>query len=237
VSRQAVNAFGALLAAAALTALNACDDRRVASATPDRPQRGVHVVVLGDSLGLGTGATNPAGGFAYRIFSRLATGRPHSTIRNFSIGGARAADVERLEVPRLRAIPADVIIVVAGANDVVRHTPAPQFARTYEHLVAGVRRLQPGATIVLCGVPDIAISPLFAGSNVAIAEQSRLDDQIVHRVARRNRAAVIDLYGISRRARGEAGVFLGADRFHPSDVGYERITEAAYPVVAHVVDH
>ena len=192
----------------------------------------VRIVVLGDSLGLGTGASGPADGFAFDLYRRLARERPGSSIRDYAIGGARIADVLRLEVPRLRGERFDLIIIVAGGNDVVRGTAPGAFARTYARTLDAVAAAQPRASVVACGVPDVAISPIFAGSDVAaIAKLSSRDDRAVRVAAAARTIPIVDLFSISRAAEGEIDTFLSADRFHPSDVGYRRMADAAYPAI------
>lgn len=189
-------------------------------------QRGVQLVALGDSLALGTGASHADGGFIFRAYRWLLRERPGSTLDTFAIGGATVADVRRLQVDRLAEVAADIVIVCAGGNDVVRRTEPATFAGEYALLVAAIRRRAPRAHLVCCGVPDVALSPIFNGAeHAAIASLAARDDRAVHAAARGAQAAFVDLYGASYRLRTDAKAFLSADRFHPSDAGYARFAE------------
>ncbi|MEA2719406.1 MAG: hypothetical protein QOJ39_1270, partial [Candidatus Eremiobacteraeota bacterium] len=180
------------IALSALAALAGCAmPRRPASApvAPRSPGRPVRIIVLGDSLALGTGASAPRNGFIFQAFLRVRELHPGSRIDSYAIGGSTATDVLRLQVPRLAQARAGAVIVCVGGNDVARRVDAARFAQTYAKLVARVRALQPHAAIVCCGVPDLGLSPLFTGvDHSAITRLSHEDDTAVRAVARRARA-------------------------------------------------
>jgi lysophospholipase L1-like esterase len=194
--------------------------------------RPLHLVVLGDSLALGIGASTPTGGFAWRVYEGLARTHPGSQVSNFAIGGTTAADVYRLEAERLAHRDADVVLLCVGGNDVLRRVSTGSFARSYTRLVGRIRALQPHALIVCCGVPDVALSPIFAPSETnGIERVTKTDDAAVRRVAAANGAVFFDLYTVTRKERGRTEAFLSADQFHPSDAGHTLIANALLPVL------
>lgn len=211
-----------IFAAAALTLRPA-----PGSASADAP---VRIAVLGDSLALGTGASRADGGFIFPAFRRLLQQRPGSRLDNFAIGGATAADVLRLQVQRLAGTPYDIAIVCAGANDVVRLTPLRDFTRTYEALLERIRSLAPRARLVCCGVPDVGASPIFSSGHASIEQASARDNAAVRTAASQARGAFVDLYGRSRAMHDPR--LLSSDRFHPSDRGYARFSDALGEIIA-----
>lgn len=220
-------------ALALLAALAGCARRPApaprAAATPGRP---VCIVVLGDSLAFGTGASAPRNAFIFRAYLRVRAQHPGSRIDNDAIGGSTAADVLRLQAPRLAHARADVVVICVGGNDVVHRVAADSFARTYANLVARVRALQPHAAIVCCGVPDVGLSPLFTGADHdAVTRLSRQNDTAIRAVARRAGAAFVDLYATTLRQHGDVNRFLSEDRFHPSDAGYAQLADALAPAL------
>jgi lysophospholipase L1-like esterase len=217
----------------ALAAVVGCGRRPPAaprtSPTPGRP---VRIVALGDSLAFGTGASAPRNAFIFQAFLRVRAERPGSRVDNFAIGGSTAADVLRLQAPRLAHTRANVVVVCVGGNDVVHRVAADGFARTYATLVARVRALQPHAAIVCCGVPDVGLSPLFTGADHdAVTRLSRQNDSAIRTVARRAGAAFVDLYATTLREHGDVNRFLSEDRFHPSDAGYAELAAALAPAL------
>jgi len=206
---------------------------RPAGAAPPAPAP-IAMTVLGDSLALGTGASDPANAFAFRIYRALLAARPGTEVTNDAIGGSRVADVTRLQVQELDP-RADLVLLIVGGNDVVRRTPAKQFASDYATLLAAVRTRAPHAVIVACGVPDVARSPLFADSYAKTEALARSDDLAVRANARTYGAAYVDLFTMTR-SRGTNPDFFSADDFHPSDAGYAQLEQVTLPVVLRAIE-
>jgi lysophospholipase L1-like esterase len=122
------------------------------------------------------------------------------------------------------------VLVVVGGNDVVRRTPLAQFAAAYAQLLVALRVRAPRATIVACGVPDVARSPLFADTFAKTEAIARADDAAVRRVAAAHGAAFVDLFTLTR-ARGINADFFASDDFHPSDAGYALLANVTEPIV------
>jgi len=196
----------------------------------------VAITVLGDSLALGTGASDTSRGFAFDLYRGVLARRPGSEITNVAIGGSIAADVLRLQAGRLRERHADCVIVCVGGNDVARGVDPAAFARSYNALLAAVRRAAPHAAIIALGVPDVSISPLFADHAALIRALARKDDRAVRDAAAAHGAMYVDLFAVTRRVRDPA-TFLSADRFHPSDAGHAVIAAAVRPMLDRAIAH
>lgn len=189
----------------------------------------VRMTVVGDSLALGVGASDSSRGFAFELFRRVRAERPHSEVTNLAIGGATAADVSRLEIPRIASTRPSVVLVEAGANDAVRRHTAADFARSYHTLVAGIERAAPQARIVLFNVPDVSVSPIFEGAAKAPLRRLALGyDAAIANEGRRIHAPVVDLFGFSARAGKDTARYFSADLFHPSDEGHAAIANEAW---------
>lgn len=220
-----------LALAIALASSMGCAARQsAATLEPARP--GASLLVVGDSMALGTGADSPSGGFAFQTYLRVRKTDPAARIRSVAIGGATVADALRLEVPRLRATRGDVVIIEIGANDVVRHTRPASFASRFRTLLQEIRRIEPHAALVVVGIPDVAISPLFDGNDRPSIHRAALEDsRAAHDAAVESGARYVDLFAISDRLRRNSGRYLSADQFHPSTEGYTIIADAVYPAV------
>jgi lysophospholipase L1-like esterase len=220
-------------ALAMLAALAGCARRAPQAAhAPATPGRPVRIVALGDSLAFGTGASAPRNAFVFQAFLRVLALHPRSRLDTYAIGGSTAADVLRLQAPRLAHARAGIVVIGVGGNDVVHRVAAADFARTYDNLVARVRALQPHAAIVCCGVPDVGLSPLFTGADHdAVARLSRANDAAIRATARRAGAQFVDLYATTLRQHADVNRFLSEDRFHPSDAGYAELAAALAPAL------
>lgn len=191
----------------------------------------VHILVLGDSLALATGASRADGGFIFPAFRRLLAERPGSTLSSVAIGGSTAADVLRLQVPRVAGFTPDVIVICAGGNDVLHETPPDAFGRTYRAVLARLRTVAPRAQLLCCGVPDVALSPIFADERAKVARLSRRDDAAVRGAAHAVGAAFVDFFAVTAPHARNDGRFFSRDRFHPSDAGYRLLLGAFAPVL------
>jgi lysophospholipase L1-like esterase len=195
----------------------------------------VELVVVGDSLALGTGASDSPRGFAFETYRIIDQSRPGSEITNYAIGGSTASDVVRLQVARLRERRADCVIVCVGGNDVVRAIPSAIFAAAYEELLRDVRRTVPLAALVVLGVPDVSLSPLFADRARAVRALAAADDLAVRAAAHDAGAEFVDLFALTH-GRRDPGGFLSADRFHPSNEGHRLIALALLPAVRRALE-
>lgn len=208
-----------------------------ACTSADRPDvvlhRGAarHIIVFGDSLALGSGASDPADSFTFRLFRRISAPDDDSDISSHAVGGARVADVIEGEFPLARHEPATDVWIIVGSNDVTHGTSPGAFGREELKLVHAVRRRWITARIVVFGIPDLARSPLFTG-------EVRSDYH--RRAAKMNAAArdsarsvggsFVDLYAFSDRVL-DIGQDLASDEFHPNDRGQAGIAEFAYRTV------
>jgi lysophospholipase L1-like esterase len=188
------------------------------------------IAVLGDSLALGTGASRADGGFIFRAFRSVLAQHPGSRIDNVAIGGATVADVVRLEVDRLRGTRYTSAIVCAGSNDVVRGTPREAFASAYERLLARLARTVSAKRTICCGVPDVSVSPIFAGERAETLAIAQRDNETVRAAAHAAGAVFVDLFALTHAVR-DPQRFLSGDRFHPSDAGYTMLANALIPVL------
>ncbi len=232
--RRSTALWTALAALGAGSALAGCGfpHRRGREPSPEHPGRPVVIAVLGDSLALGTGASVPRNGFIFRAYLAVLARRPGSRIDSYAIGGSTAADVLRLQAPRLAHERADAVVICVGGNDVTHRVAPERFAAAYASILSRVRALQPRAAIVCCGVPNVGLSPLFTGAeHDEIARLARADDAAVRAAARRAGARFADLYAVTNAARGRLDAYLSDDRFHPTDAGYAALAAALIPVL------
>ncbi len=203
-----------------------------APAAAYHPTGALRILVLGDSLALATGASRPDGGFIFPLFRDILRDHPGAELDNFAIGGSTAADVLRLQAPRVASTHPDVVIVCVGGNDVVRGTPPAVFAATYRVLCRTIGDAAPRARIICCGVPDVAVSPLFADEPALIGRRSAADDAAVRAGARAAGARFVDFFDLTKRRIGRDSRFFSHDRFHPSDAGYALLREALRPALS-----
>ncbi len=171
-------------------------------ASHDRYDDGV-VVVLGDSLSQGIGATSPAEGHIGLLFG---TDTP---VVNLSRSGAKVADVMETQLPALRemttaGVKTQLVICTVGSNDLVMQW---QLGSVAEALTDLARELP--ANSVMSSLPS-------GGSFVVKAVNRRFmpaAETLGH-----------DIAPVDAHYKG-FGV-TASDHFHPNDKGYAKFVNA-----------
>ncbi len=199
------------------------------TALPVSPARH-RILVFGDSLALGMGASDSAHGFAFVLYRAVLRRDPGAEITNVAVSGARVDDVLHHELARAQTSAATDVWVCVGGNDVTRGTDTARFAAEYEALLAAIRRRWPAARLAVFGVPDVSRSPLFAGAaNREMRALAAADNTATRSAARRQHALFVDLFALG--AQVVPARDFAADNFHPSDAGHQAIADAARPVL------
>jgi len=222
--RYSFAVLGRVAVAVALLVASGCAAWRIGDAR-ELTQRGeplqqsppdpVHrLLIVGDSTGVGTGASSPANSLA----GLIARDHPHLQIANRARDGATFADVvEQLSGGECH----DVILVLAGGNDVIRLRPLADVRADIDHAVslASAR----AGYVVLMPAGNVGNARLFAPPvSWLMTARSRALHDLVRAAAWRHQAAYVNLF-----LDTDADPFVAdpgltaADGLHPSDAGYQ----------------
>lgn len=192
----------------------------------------VELVVLGDSIAAGLGATRRKD----TLGARLAKGIARSTrrpvrLRTVAVVGSESSAL----AAQLDELPAgyapDVAVVIVGGNDITHRVP---LTVSIGHLEDAIERLcARGGGVVVGTCPDLGMLQPVPQPLRSLG--SRLSRQLADaqaRAAERLGARAVSL----RRAVGPFFVtqpdeMFSLDRFHPSALGYRRTAEALLPAV------
>jgi len=174
---------------------------------------------LGDSITLGIG--DPAPGRTWRGWAALlAEGLTEPRLHNLATAGARAADVERDQLPRALELRPDVASVIVGINDTLRASFNPyRFARTAEHTVGALRSA--GAEVLMMRLPDPGLMLGLPGAlSRPLARRIHAVNAVIDDLADGFGTLVFDAAGdpetYDRR-------MWSVDRLHPSERGHRLI--------------
>lgn len=147
-------------------------------------------------------------------------------LRNASVG-ALTIDLADRELPVILAEEFEIATVWLAINDLVAGRPLPDYLGDLDRLLGALA--QPGRSLAVGNVPDLATVPLLAtlvDLEALRAACLRWNDGIAA-VAAVHGAAVIDLSG-----RPVTADDLAPDGFHPSQAGQRRLAAAFGPWVA-----
>jgi lysophospholipase L1-like esterase len=182
----------------------------------------LRLLVLGDSTGVGTGASAPA----FSVAGLLGTAHPRLAVDNRSRDGARFGEMpEQLAAAAggSAAVRWDVILVSAGGNDVIRGTDTAALAQAIDRSLAAARaRLAPGGLLLVQPPGNVGHAPFFVPPVSALMNRRAADlHAAVREAAARHGATMIDM----ARPREQDPFVLrpelnASDGLHPSDAGY-----------------
>jgi lysophospholipase L1-like esterase len=194
-------------------------------------QKGERVVyaALGDSTGVGVGAKE--GGYVARLFTRIRSVRPASSLTNVCVSGAETEDVLRSQIrPALAAHPT-LLTLGIGINDVGHGVTVETFARNYEEIITRLKA-EGDASIVITNIPDISLAPAIPASmRDTVRSRVNLFNERIADIAGRHALQVVDAYTATHDVIRSDPEFFSDDGFHPSDEGYERWAEMMWPTV------
>lgn len=202
------------------------------SAASDLPQRApegivtlgsgtpaIRYLVLGDSTAVSVGGTYDRG-IAMMTARHLAERRSVEML-NLAVSGARIRDVLHEQLPRIGAFIPDVVLLDAGANDVIRLTGARSLGRDLNEIARRLRTINPDVLIVVTGAADMTTPPRIPWvlRPLAGARTRALNRVFIEESARLG----LTFAPIARETgplfRADPSLF-SADRFHPDDRGY-----------------
>jgi lysophospholipase L1-like esterase len=215
----------ALTAAATLLVTSGCAAWRIGKAaelarqsTPYQqspPGAVLSLLIVGDSTGVGTGASAPASSLAGLL------GQSHARLRidNRARDGATFADVVRQFDGTQRY---DLVLIQAGGNDVIRLRSDDDVRDAIERVTVLAR--ERAERVVLMPAGNVGNAPFFfPPASWLMTDRARRLHTFVRESAARHGAVVVNLF--KEKADDPFAQMPGlnaADGLHPSDAGYQR---------------
>lgn len=174
----------------------------------------LRLLIVGDSTAVGTGASSGRSSLA----GLIGTAHPTWQIDNRARDGARFRDVAaQLEGSE----HADIVLVQAGGNDVIRLSNMQALQRDIEQ-VSGLARSR-GDRVILMPAGNVGNAPFFfAPLSWLMTERSRALHRLVKDAAGRIGADYVNLFHERADDPFVRDPQLNArDGLHPSDAGYQ----------------
>lgn len=206
---------------------------------------GPRLMIVGDSIALGTGATKLGGGFAYQVGQRLGVA---DTWVNAESGLGYRKTGQQSAKSALQKLSGDVatylpdwVVVALGINDY--DLSAAQVEADATAYLAALLAALPNAGVTVIGpwtapaslVPD----PIHAAVASAVAAQSQaLADKRLHYA---DTKAGQWQWGTGKvtatSGTGNSNLYVSADGIHPTQAGHDYLgLRVAHAVVRHLVD-
>lgn len=210
-------------AAAALLVLGGCTASRISAATQlaresepfqhNPPNAALHLLIVGDSTGVGTGASAPK----HSMAGLLAQSFPRLAIENRARDGATFEGVvQQLE----RGGRFDLVLLMAGGNDVIRFRSEDAIAADVQRSLALAHAMAPRVAVMPAG--NVGNAPFFFAPLAGVmSARSRTLHAVVRQAAAESGAQYVGLYQEAENDPFARDKSLNArDGLHPSDSGY-----------------
>lgn len=175
------------------------------------------ILILGDSTAYGTGAESPertTAGYFGRDF-------PGASIENLSANGAQIADVIRVLENLPDTGPYDLVVVQAGANDVIYGTSLSLLPDRISHMLALARARS--AHVVWLTAGNIGLAPIFPWPiDRYLTKRTLVLRDMALAASSKEEVIYIDLFNPRGKDPFEKDVprFYAKDRLHLSGEGY-----------------
>lgn len=180
------------------------------------PDAELHILVIGDSTAVGTGAQSPETSLAGLVGQKF----PDASIRNLGVNGARTADL----IPRLEVLEGqhyDLIMLHIGGNDTVYHTDLTVLEKDIKRVLDLSQQL--GDRVILTSTGNVGTALLLPfGTRWQFERRTRKVRDIFMAAAQERDIYYSDIF----RERNndpfaqDPFQYYAVDLFHPSDVGY-----------------
>jgi lysophospholipase L1-like esterase len=207
---RAVQLWREVERARSLSAQGRAFERRVSPAR-------ARILVLGDSTGVGIGASCPEDSIAGLLAAEL----PDVDIVNVSRSGARVADaLAQARDCRARELHFELALLHVGGNDVIRATPAAKLGADSRMLLAELAAI--ADQTVWLGPPDVGLVPLFPPPlSWLLRLRTRRAAAAFAACAAAQGVTFVDFSSGEHRLRFSATpVHFAVDRLHPSSDTY-----------------
>ncbi len=175
-----------------------------------------NVLFVGDSTGVGVGATRPEDSLA----GRLAQDHPNWTIENLSVSGRKVAELLPV-FDGLGEKQYERVVVQIGGNDITRFTEIGALEADINSVLVAAKRVGKDVILLSCG--NVASALLFPRPAAFLWEKrTLLVRDIFMKAAHEQGVTYVDLYRDKKTDPFflEPYRFHAADLFHPSSEGY-----------------
>lgn len=176
-------------------------------------------LVLGDSTSAGQGG-DYARGIATSSAKFLSKNN-QVTFYNFSVSGAKIADVLNKQWPDAKQINPDVVLVSVGANDVTGLTSLSDINTNFDKLIKNLIERNCKVNVILTGSPDMGTIPRIVEPLRSLAGwRARSVNEAIDKVITKHQIVRAPILEKTGPLFAKDSSLFAVDEFHPNDRGY-----------------
>jgi lysophospholipase L1-like esterase len=193
----------------------------------------VSILVVGDSTGVGVGASTSTASVPGRLSELL-----DASVENHAVSGARVSDVAG-QMERVTQTKYDVVLIQIGGNDVTHFTSLTSLENDLRVAVSSAKEKSDRIILISSGkvgdAPFIPrfLAPLFNHRYMEVRD-------VFMRLATTMGITYVDLLPVSDTFGTDADKYYAVDYFHPSSEGYalwygvlKEVVQETWPEIVH----
>ena len=201
----------------------------------------LRILALGDSSITAPGVHLIDQSWIRRVANHLAE-RFCVDLESIAVGGSRAADVIRDQLPLALDADADLAILSVGGNDALRATSLHQFREALDHMVSALH--ESSGAVLVSGLGDLGtMTRLPRTARLFASRRARSYDRAIEGVvgAYKRASKTTAWHAAWKALEDEPERYFAQDRFHFSEHGHGLFAQMAIPtidalVAAHLSD-
>lgn len=187
-----------------------------AGGASEPPMTILNLLVLGESTAAGVGAPTHDVALVGHLARGIATATGRSV--HWRVAGRNGATLRRIRfrlLPDVVDAPADVVVLIAGVNDVVSGRARSEWATHLDALLEALTRS--GRTVIVPGTPPFMQFPALPEPlRSFLSRRATRLDAVTREVCAQHGALFVPFDPGARIGAD----FFASDRFHPSEAGY-----------------
>ncbi|MEO6536822.1 MAG: SGNH/GDSL hydrolase family protein [Candidatus Paceibacterota bacterium] len=188
----------------------------------------LHILVAGDSTGVGTGASAAEDSTAGRIGKDF----PNADIVNVSKNGITTEGL-RVILDSMPNIRYDLIVIQIGANDVTSFAPEKQTAESLTQILDYAESHASSTVVLTAG--NIGRSAVFKYplSKLITSRTLTIRKMFQDEISKRSSVTFVDLFknSVDETFNSDKNTYYAEDHFHPSSAGYGVWYQEIGPVI------
>lgn len=189
-------------------------------------------VVMGDSTSIGQGTSYPHS-YAYASAHHLAK-KYQVRFTNVGVSGARAQDLQSMQLSKVTPKHPDLVLIGVGANDVTHFTSYSSVRHSLQTVVDRLKQNNPQVRIVLTGSPAMGSVSRFPWPLKQFAGyRARHMNLMFEEFIGKNKLTLAPVAARTGPAFAHDPTLFARDNFHPNGRGYE----LWIPVINEALDH
>jgi lysophospholipase L1-like esterase len=181
-------------------------------------------IAAGDSVTVGSGASNADYTYAYGVLKELS--KTHTvSYKNIAIVGDKTQDLINKQLGEIIAFQPDIVTISIGGNDATHQVSNEKIITNFKKIIQQIKD-NTKAKIYISDVPNFYTGDLLPWFYIELLEHQSSKLNPILLTLSGDRVTIINIHDFGIYAQPKKQISYAADHFHPNDLGYQNWTNA-----------